>query len=160
MQCCADKNKYCFIKDDIYKAYELMEKSDSIIYISPIYESFISGILKNFFDRTNHYTSFFKLAGKNLNLILSGVQPLHGKTKEFSNSHVVENINDYFNNYKIITHTQYHFLGFFNHLNHHTMKNEGEEEKFQKEIDEIAKIIINQKIDYEMIKQSQESYSV
>lgn len=88
VSCCADEKRYCFINDDIKEAYKLLEKADSIVYISPIYESTISGVLKNFLDRTNHYTSFFKLAVKSLNLILSGVQPLHGKTKEFSNSQV------------------------------------------------------------------------
>ena len=71
VKCCANEHTYCFINDDIQEAYTLFEQADSIVYISPIYESFISGVLKNFFDRTNHYTSFFKLAGKNLNLILT-----------------------------------------------------------------------------------------
>jgi multimeric flavodoxin WrbA len=95
VKCCTDENRYCIINDDVYEAYKLMESADSIVYISPIYESFISGILKNFFDRTNHYTSFFKLAGKPLNLILCGVQPLKGETKEFSNEHVIKNVSDY-----------------------------------------------------------------
>ena len=160
VSCCASENKYCFIDDDIQKAYVLMEKADSIVYISPIYESFISGVLKNFFDRTNHYTSFFKLAGKPLNLILSGVQPLDGKTKEFSNSHVVKNINDYFNNYSIITHTYYNYLGFFHHFNHHTEENEGDEVQFHSEIDRMAKEIISQKLDYNLIEQAKKPYSV
>lgn len=160
VSCCKDENKYCFINDDVQKAYVLMEKADSIIYISPIYESFISGILKNFFDRTNHYTSFFKLAGKPLNLILTGVQPLDGETKEFSNSHVVKNINDYFENYSIITHTHFNYLGFFHHLNHHTEKNEGDEKLFRLEILRIAKEIASQKIDKEMIEKSKKNYSV
>lgn len=160
VQCCANEKKYCFIEDDIQQAYQLMEKADSIVFISPIYESFISGILKNFFDRTNHYTSFFKLAGKPLNLILTGVQPLHGKTKEFSNSHVVKNINSYFINYSIITHTCYNFLGFFQHLNHHSVKNEGMEEKEKKQINRIAKRIVKQRRDYNIVKKSNIPYSV
>lgn len=160
VKCCANENKYCFIDDDIQEAYKLMEEADSIIYVSPIYESSISGILKNFFDRTNHYTSFFKLAGKNINLILSGVQPLYGKTKEFSNNHVVKNINRYFNNYSVITHTHYNYLGFFHHLNHHSIKNDGQEGQFRDEISKIANIIIKQKIDYDLIKNSQKPYSV
>lgn len=160
VQCCANEHKYCFIDDDIQSAYKLMEEADSIVYISPIYESFISGILKNFFDRTNHYTSFFKLAGKNINLILSGVQPLYGETKEFSNIHVIKNINRYFMNYSIITHTRYNYLGFFNHLNHHSVKNENEEEQFQCQISKIAKRIVKQKIDHDMIKNSQKPYTV
>ena len=160
VQCCANENKYCFINDDIQSVYKLMEEADSIVYISPIYESFISGILKNFFDRTNHYTSFFKLAGKNINMILSGAQPLYGKTKEFSNSHVIRNVNRYLSNYSIITHTQYNYLGFFRHLNHHTSKNEGQEKEFEQEILRIAKKIVKQKIDYNLIKNAQKPYSV
>ena len=160
VQCCANENKYCYINDDIMEAYRLMEKADSIVYISPIYECFISGILKNFFDRTNHYTSFFKLAGKNMNLILSGVQPLEGETKEFSNGHVVKNINEYFYNYSIITHTQYTFLKFFNHLDHHSYKNEGDDKEFKKDINNIVDRLLIQKIDYDMIENSKNSYSV
>lgn len=160
VQCCADEKKYCFINDDIKEAYELMEQADSIVYISPIYESFISGILKNFFDRTNHYTSFFKLAGKNLNLVLSGVQPLNGETKEFSNSHVVTNISEYFENYSIITHTRYTFLGFINHINHHSNTNDEAEEELLMSIKSMVKIILNQKIDKELIESSKIPYAV
>lgn len=160
VQCCAKDNKYCFIDDDIQSVYKLMEEADSIVYVSPIYESFISGILKNFFDRTNHYTSFFKLAGKNLNLILSGVQPLYGKTKEFSNNHVIKNINRYFKNYSVITHTHYNYLGFFHHLNHHSVKNDGQEEQFKQVISRIAKIIVKQKVDYDLVRNSQNPYAV
>lgn len=158
--CCADEKVYCFIKDDLQEAYQLMEKADSIIYISPIYESFISGILKNFFDRTNHYTSFFKLAGKPLNLILCGVQPLDGETKEFSNRHIVANVNDYFENYSTITHTKYHFLGFFQAESHHSKRINCNLEEFKKEICSISKKILKQKRDMQIFKSSKIFYRV
>ena len=156
VRCCEDKDKYCILEDDIREAYKLMEEADSIVFISPIYESFISGILKNFFDRTNHYTSFFKLAGKPINLILSGVQPLKGKTKEFSNKHVLKNISQYFKNYSIITHTSYKFLGFVQHEDHHSINFEED----VKQMNKMASIILKQKIDKKKIKNSQYSYSV
>lgn len=160
VECCSDEKKYCYIDDDINEAYKLMEEASSIIYISPIYESFISGILKNFFDRTNHYTSFFKLAGKNINLILTGAQPLRGRTKEFSNLHVVNNINRYFEHYSIITHTHYTYLGFFHHLNHHSSMDEETEKINRKAIKDITNKVIKQKIDYKKVMSSKNAYKV
>jgi len=158
--CCANEKKYCFIEDGIHEAYRLMEEADSIVYISPIYESFISGILKNCFDRTNHYTSFFKLAGKHINLILCGVQPIKGRTKEFSNRHVIKNINQYFKNYSIITHTAYEFLGFFHHENHHSSRNESNVKEFKDQIQNIARKLLKQKVNKKIIQNSKESYRV
>ena len=146
VSCCRDEKKYCFIDDDIHEAYKLMEEADSIVYISPIYESFISGILK--------------LAGKPLNLILCGVQPIKGPTKEFSNGHVIENINQYFKNYSIITHTVYVFLGFFHHEDHHSVKNKSNVEEFDAQIKSIAKKLSKHKIDKRIIENSKDSYSV
>ncbi len=160
VSCCAEENRYCYIKDDTYEAYKLMENADSIVYISPIYESFISGILKNFFDRTNHYTSFFKLAGKPMNLILCGVQPLSFGKKEFSNRHVIKNVNQYFRNYSIITHTIYHFLGFFHHEDHHSVTNKSNLEKFEKQLRSIAQKLAKQKIEKKKSKERETSYSV
>lgn len=156
VKCCENENQYCVMQDEIVTAYRLMEEAESIIYISPIYECFISGTLKNFFDRTNHYTSFFKLAGKPINLILSGVQPLNGKTKEFSNAHVVKNINQYFKNYSIITHTDYHFLGFIQHSDHHsTTLDVG-----SKTIKNITTKLLKQRVNNKLIAKSQYTYSV
>ena len=69
-------------------------------------------------------------------------------------------INDYFENYSIITHTHFNYLGFFHHLNHHTEKNEGDEKLFRLDILRIAKEIASQKIDKEMIEKSKKNYSV
>lgn len=160
VNCCSNEKKYCFIEDDIHEAYRLMEEADSIVYISPIYESFISGILKNFFDRTNHYTSFFKLAGKHINLILSGVQPQKGRTKEFSNRHVIKNINQYLKNYSIITHTVYVFLGFFHHEDHHSSRNESHIREFNVQIHNIAQKLVKQKVNKKLIGNSTKAYRV
>lgn len=159
VKCCDNTNQYCIYNDDVYEAYKLMEECDNIVYISPIYECFISGILKNFFDRTNHYTSFFKLAGKPMNLILSGVQPLEGSTKEFSNKHVVKNINDYFKNYANITHTHYKFLGFIQHKDHHTIKLEQSPE-LNKLFNNMAKTLLKQKVNQKTIEKSKTPYNV
>lgn len=159
IQCCNQSEKYCILKDDIYQAYRLMEECDSIVFASPIYECFISGVLKNFFDRTNHYTSFFKLAGKPLNLILSDVQPIHGKTKEFSNKHVVKNINQYFKNYSIITHTYYNFLGFIQHLDHHSTTLEDNVET-NKMFLRMAKALLKQRINKKLKNKSTTPYAV
>jgi multimeric flavodoxin WrbA len=158
-KCCADVNRYCIINDDAHEAYKLMESADSIVYISPIYESFISGILKNFIDRANHYTSFFKLAGKPLNLILCGVQPLKGETKEFSNEHVIKNISEYLENYSMIIHTQPIFLGFVQHQDHHSSENNDNGE-FKDQISEMAKVLVKQKIDNTLIENAQKPYIV
>lgn len=159
--CCSQKNKYCFLKDDInQEVYNLMETADSLVIISPIYEAFISGMLKTFFDRTNHYTSFFKLAGKPLNLILSGVQPLVGETKEFSNKHVVANIKQYFKNYSYITHTYFKFLKFFQVENHHDRKIAMSQSELTKCFDKMAKKLLIQKIKTELIDEIEKDYSV
>jgi multimeric flavodoxin WrbA len=160
VKCCVDEKVYCFIKDDIHEAHKLVEKADSIVYVSPIYECFIPGILKNFFDRTNYYTSFFKLAGKPMNLILCGAQPLDGETKEFSNRHVVANINDFFKNYSVITHTCYRFLNFFQVTSHRSKKLSCGKEKFEKELDRISKIILLQKIDKQLLESGKNAYII
>jgi multimeric flavodoxin WrbA len=160
LSCCADKNRYCYIKDDIYESYKLMEKADSIIFISPIYECFIPGILKNFFDRTNHYTSFYKLAGKPINLILCGVQPLKGKTKEFSNKHVIANINNYFKNYSIITHTKYNFLDFFQAKSHHLKEVIDIPIELEQKISDIANKLSKQKINLKLLDSGKIPYII
>ena len=156
--CCADKNKHCFLDDDIKHIYEQMEKADVLVYLSPIYDCFISGSMKNFIDRTNYYTSFFKLAGKPMNLILCGVQPLVGETKEFSNKHVVKTIKDYFLNYSYINHTKFNFLKFFQVQTHHSINIITE--NLDKDFNKIAKTLIKQKIDLEIVKASQYEYRV
>ena len=156
VKCCEKENQYCILEDDLKEVYSLMEEADNIVFISPIYECFISATLKNFFDRTNHYTSFFKLAGKPINLILSGVQPLKGKSKEFSNKHVIKNINQYFKNYAIITHTAYKFLGFIQHENHHTIKFDENPTQMKT----MANKILKQKLNKKLIKKSNYSYIV
>lgn len=159
LTCCEEEKKYCFIDDDTKQVYRLIEQADSIVYISPIYECFISGILKNFLDRINHYTSFYKLAGKTINLILSGVQEVDCDIKEFSNKHVIPHIVEYFKNYSTITHTQPVFLGFIHHDDHRSIKNK-DEDNLNNKIREMAKQILHQTINQEMIENSKNPYIV
>lgn len=160
VKCCVSENSYCFIKDDVYEANKLLEEADSIVYVSPIYECFISGILKNFLDRINYYTSFFKLAGKHINLILCGAQPLDGGTKEFSNRHVVSNIGEFFKNYCVITHTCYHFLNFFHVTSHRSKKLSCGKERFEKELNKFSKMILSQKIDKKLFESGKNPYII
>ena len=93
-----------------------------------------------------------------MNLILSGVQPLEGSTKEFSNKHVVKNICEYFKNYSIITHTQFNFLGFIQHKDHHTIKLEQPPE-LNKLFNIIAKTLLKQKVNQKTIEKSKTPYN-
>ena len=94
------------------------------------------------------------------NNLCNTLETLSNKTEKFSNNQVIKNINRYFKNYSIITHTHYNYLGFFHHLNHHSVKNDGQDEQFKQEISRIAKIIVKQKIDYDLLRSSQNPYAV
>ncbi|HCT64555.1 MAG TPA: hypothetical protein DIC60_04720 [Lachnospiraceae bacterium] len=100
------------------------------------------------------------MAGKTLNLILCGVQPLDGETKEFSNRHVIKNVSEYFEKYSIITHTNYNFLDFIQHEDHHSLRNNDQNGEFDKKIKEMAKVLTMQSIDEILLENSQKPYIV
>jgi len=57
------KKEKCFLKDDLDTIIDMMIKADGFIFITPIYNMNISGLLKTFFDRTTyllHKPVFYK----------------------------------------------------------------------------------------------------
>lgn len=73
-QACFDKGEdKCPLKDDRAMLEEKIHNADGVIFASPTYESNVSGLMKNFFDRLGyvcHRPRFFKSA---LVLTTSGV---------------------------------------------------------------------------------------
>lgn len=54
--CCkCEKNGICHIKDDMQEIYEKLEEADIVIIGSPNYYDNVSGLMKNFIDRTLVY---------------------------------------------------------------------------------------------------------
>jgi multimeric flavodoxin WrbA len=49
---CEDRKGYCQIKDAMNEIYPALIRADAIIMASPVYFEMISGLLKNFIDRT------------------------------------------------------------------------------------------------------------
>jgi multimeric flavodoxin WrbA len=88
--CQQNESNACIVNDDMQKIYNLIEKSDNIIIMSPIYMNFITGILKNVIDRFNPYCASEKLKGKKIMLITVG------QMEEEDQQEVVDKINDYF----------------------------------------------------------------
>ena len=72
------------------KIYDLIEKCDKIIIMSPIYMNFITGILKNVIDRFNPYCASEKLRGKKIMLLTVG------QMEESEQQEIVDKIEDYF----------------------------------------------------------------
>ena len=67
--CQKNETNKCILNDDMQKIYSLIEKSNKIVIMSPIYMNFITGILKNVIDRFNPYCASEKLKGKKNNVI-------------------------------------------------------------------------------------------
>lgn len=88
--CAKNENNTCILKDEMYRIYEAISKSNKIIIMSPIYMNHITGILKNVLDRFNPYCSSEKLRGKKLFLITVG------QMSEEEQKDVVEDIKKYF----------------------------------------------------------------
>lgn len=49
---CEDRSGVCRLKDDMYDIYPKLVSADALILASPVYFEMISGLLKNFIDRT------------------------------------------------------------------------------------------------------------
>lgn len=73
---CFDYNKPCHIKDDFYKVLNKMLDSDVILWGSPNYFKNVSGLMKNFMDRTNEIIKKFKLKGKYAAFVCVGGQSI------------------------------------------------------------------------------------
>ena len=88
--CQVNEANNCVLNDDMQKIYDLIEKCDKIIIMSPIYMNFITGILKNVIDRFNPYCASEKLHGKKIMLLTVG------QMEESEQQEVVDKIEDYF----------------------------------------------------------------
>ena len=88
--CQINETNSCVLNDDMQKVYELIEKSDKIIIMSPIYMNFITGILKNVIDRFNPYCASEKLKGKKIMLLTVG------QMGEEDQKEVVDTLDSYF----------------------------------------------------------------
>ena len=65
------KSQKCIISDDMQEIYEKLEKADIIALGSPTYFDNVSGIMKNFFDRTLPFYFSRKLENKKVILFAS-----------------------------------------------------------------------------------------
>lgn len=74
--CDKSRKVNCVMQDDFQLFIKEVEKSKNIVFVTPIYGGDITGIMKNFIDRTNHYFNFNKWKGKKMFLILTGCLPI------------------------------------------------------------------------------------
>jgi len=98
-----DKHKKCAVKDDMQEIYKKMTEADVFIIGTPNYFDNVSGLLKNFIDRTNIFYETDKLKGKKLMTIVVGAGEIKnskriGKQalKYFSNAHGLDFIEAYY----------------------------------------------------------------
>ena len=68
---CDESNK-CHIKDDMQNLYEKLIQADIIVLGTPNYFNNVSGLLKDFIDRTNPFYQTDKLKGKKLINVVVG----------------------------------------------------------------------------------------
>jgi len=104
----------CVMKDDYQLFIREVEKSKNIVFVTPIYGGNITGIMKNFIDRTNHYFNFNKLKGKKMFLILTGCLPIvKGESRLFENKKPINRIKEFFKEYAGITCCDFEYLGYY-----------------------------------------------
>ena len=83
---CRGGSGKCSIDDDMTEIRKKLLEADSIIFGSPIYYDGVTGLLKNFIDRTNPI--YHKLKGKKFAFVVVG--QLKGKDGEISRKFVVD----------------------------------------------------------------------
>ena len=98
-----DLNK-CVLNDDMKMVYDLIEKCDKIIIMSPIYMNFITGILKNVIDRFNPYCASEKIRNKKIMLLTVG------QMSESDQQEVVDKIEEYFKSITEFLYFDFEFL--------------------------------------------------
>ena len=82
---CYETGKGCHIKDDMQKVYKSLFNSETWVLGSPNYFKNVSGLMKDFIDRTNAYCNPPKFKNKKIGIICVGGQSLY-------NIHFCENI--------------------------------------------------------------------
>jgi multimeric flavodoxin WrbA len=105
--CDKSRSKNCPINDDFQIFISEVKDCKNIIFVAPIYEGDISGAVKNFIDRTNHYCNFDKWKGKKIFLILTGCL-----TKD-EDKKPIKRIKEFFKEYTEITCCDFEYLGFY-----------------------------------------------
>ena len=91
---CFYKN-YCIIKDSFLPLHKKMLSADALCFASPNYFNNVSGLFKNFIDRTNPYTRPPLYKGKPTALLCVGgysresVKQLEAIMKEFCRIHIL-----------------------------------------------------------------------
>lgn len=70
LSCEDDDQTICVIRDDMFALYPRVMKADLILISTPIYMNNLPGMLKNFFDRLNHFCD--RLEGKRLAFVSVG----------------------------------------------------------------------------------------
>lgn len=104
--CCGclacEKIKKCAIKDDMHTIYPLLIDADFIIIGCPNYFDNITGLLKDFIDRTNQFYETDKLKDKKLFTIVVGGGKLENSKrvtdqalKYFSDCHQLDYVSSY-----------------------------------------------------------------
>ncbi|UCG95524.1 MAG: flavodoxin family protein [archaeon] len=87
---CEGGSGKCSISDDMNEIRNKLLKADSIVFGSPIYYDGVTGLLKNFIDRTNPI--YGKLRGKKFAFVIVG--QLKGEEGELSRKLVVDFLKD------------------------------------------------------------------
>ena len=83
------KTKKCVIPDDMQEIYAKIENADVIVIGTPNYYDNVSGLLKDFIDRTNPFYETGKLKGKKMIAIVVGGGEI--KTTEFVTKKILKN---------------------------------------------------------------------
>lgn len=91
---CSKNKKTCVTKDDMQELYKKIEWADVIVIATPNYYDNVSGLLKDFIDRTNPYYETDGLKGKKVvEIIVGGGSEVHSKRvakeslKHFTRAH-------------------------------------------------------------------------
>ncbi|HHI04313.1 MAG TPA: flavodoxin family protein [Candidatus Woesearchaeota archaeon] len=74
---CYNEGKPCPIEDDMKQLYEKLLKADIIVFGSPNYFKNVSGLMKNFIDRTNAIVEPPRLKDKKAAIVCVGGQDLN-----------------------------------------------------------------------------------
>jgi multimeric flavodoxin WrbA len=98
-----DKHKKCAIKDDMQEICKKMTESDIFILGTPNYFDNVSGLMKDFIDRTNPFYETDRLKGKKMITIVVGGGKIKNSEKVgnqalkcFSYAHKLNFIGDYY----------------------------------------------------------------
>ncbi len=131
---CQENDNHCVLHDDMDKIYDLINQSDNIIIMSPIYMNFITGILKNVIDRFNPYCANEKLKNKKIYLLTVG------QMNEEEQIDVVNKIDNYFKSITEFLYFDFEYL--YNFTSGDIMDIDDINKMYEKEkLDNIIKIL-------------------